>query len=275
MKDELVESLKKNKHKNSGEAVQTAESEMDNIGLMKLTELHVKDIQIKVYSKVLKETVIFSGMPYESDQYVVYLASELNELTVKGTTPEHLEHVHLAKKIFEGKVVDKHKEVFNHARDLTTTEELRDINNNQKEVDTMCQATYKEYLTCPQGLGTASLIEVSQTESKFGLTNIFKWEVVSDADGETYEVSEFIALEITGKNKLGKRLKAMGHDLKEMEKNKSYNLKRFIGNKCQVMIAHDLREGETYAKIESVLPLKKEETLEEEDMEKDEEDVPI
>jgi len=82
------------------------------------------------------------------------------------------------------------------------------------------KATYKEYATSPEGLGVGTLQGIDLKDSKYGEAYILDWDVESESDGETYKVNEFMPIEITKKNKLGKRLRHLGADLEKIDENR-------------------------------------------------------
>lgn len=75
---------------------------------MPLEEFVQSDLQARIESRVLGETVIFAGaeaqVPPQTDT-VVYRGAEL--LLVRGLTPEHLRRVHQVKKVFDGRILER------------------------------------------------------------------------------------------------------------------------------------------------------------------------
>jgi len=121
------------------------------------------------------------------------------------------------------------------------------------------KATYKEYATCPEGLGVGTLQGIDLKESKYGEAYILDWDIESKSDGETYKVNEYMPTEITKKNKFGKRLRHLGADLEKIDDGEEIIINDYLGKRCMLTIEHITQDGEVYARIETSSPLRRKE----------------
>ena len=140
------------------------------------------------------------------------------------------------------------------------------VRRKEAVMSIIARGTKREFRPAPQGLHDAVCVDVidrGMQSTAWGRTHKveLRWQIeaVNPDNAKRFLVTEWYTLSLHEKANLRHHLEGWrGIKFTQKEVKEGADLERLFGAGCQLQIVHNLgKDGETYANVQTVLPLKK------------------